>query len=113
MVREEEVEGREEKEEVGESGGETEKKRKGAHINTQRKQKPTKDRARGRYDLAACRYEHTNLSPEVSSKRKRRSFVVSIYEIYWCLPTHPGREGMIQYDYDHENLQGFLAILEI
>lgn len=26
--------------------------------------------------------------------------------------THPGRGGMIQYDYGHENLQGFLAVLE-
>lgn len=71
MVREEEeIEGREEKEEeeekeetAGRGGGVAEKKRKGAHINTYATQtKPTKDRARSRYDLAACRYEHTNLS---------------------------------------------------
>lgn len=70
MVREEEEVGeREEKEEeeekeetAGGGGRKAEKKRKGAHINTYATQTKTHKGPRGRYDLAACRYEHTNLS---------------------------------------------------
>lgn len=49
---------------------------------TQRKQKATKGRGQRRYDLAACRYEHTNLS-ERERERGFPSFVAYIvYEIY-------------------------------
>lgn len=44
------------------------------HHKYVRKQKPTKDRARGRYDLAACRYEHTNLSERSLPEEETASF---------------------------------------
>lgn len=63
---------------------------------TQRKQKATKGRGQRRYDLAACRYEHTNLS-----ERERESFLLLSHISSMKYIRGPRHEGTIQYRSDN------------
>lgn len=65
---------------------------------TQRKQKSTKGRGQRRYDLAACRYEHTNLSER---EREREGFLLLSHISSMKYIRGPRHEGTIQYRSDN------------
>lgn len=70
MARVDEEEEREDEGQAAEEKEEANRRRRGRNEEEERSHKyarnanknPQRTRARGRYDLAACRYEHTNLS---------------------------------------------------